>query len=325
MMRLSLMRDFLAFEGSKALISSILEKWGGNANTVQLIRASNNFSYAFQDQHERFILRITPEGNWSSLEEECSFLHFLLNQSICVNRPILSKNGNTVEEFHTKFGVLHAVVFNFIPGDSFEIEDISTNHFFLWGESLGAIHQASRNYLPCGKVKTIQYDLLQEVEELIPNNDVEAINELEHLKVWLDSLEMNSDNYGRIHFDFELDNLIWNDDKVSVIDFESGLEGWYVADIAFALRDLFTEQIDLSNPQFKMFMSGYRSKVNISDEELRRIPMFLRLHDLVLYATLLRSMDIEKHAHNPDWVNGLYDKLTYKVEGYKEKWKKLHR
>ena len=93
----------------------------------------------------------------------------------------------------------------------------------------------------------IHIQQLAELDRWLPQSESLARRELETIKTWLTTLEINQDNYGVIHFDFELDNLIWDGDNVQIIDFESSMEHWYAADIAFALRDLFNGKVDFSN------------------------------------------------------------------------------
>lgn len=45
------------------------------------------------------------------------------------------------------------------------------------------------------------------VEVTIPPEEQGAWNELKMLRAWAESLEKSEENYGIIHYDFELDNL----------------------------------------------------------------------------------------------------------------------
>ena len=59
-----------------------------------------------------------------------------------------------------------------------------------------------------------------------------------------------------IHFDFELDNIVWNTDKTGIIDFDDSAFYWFVADIAFALRDLYDDsvkKVELQNESFELY------------------------------------------------------------------------
>lgn len=131
---------------------------------------------------------------------------------------------------------------------------------------------------------------------------------------WFESIHGTQDNFGLIHFDFELDNLCWDDDGViQMLDFDDCSYYWYAADIALALRDLFHEKVDYKNVQFKSFLAGYRSQCAIDDVSLGHLPMFLRMSNLVGYADLVRVVDIS-FAETHNWLRPLHEKLTHFIE-----------
>jgi len=59
------------------------------------------------------------------------------------------------------------------------------------------------------------------------------------ITTWAELLDRTRDNFGLIHFDFELDNLCWEDALIQMLDFDDCAYHWYAADITYALRDLF--------------------------------------------------------------------------------------
>jgi Ser/Thr protein kinase RdoA (MazF antagonist) len=95
-----------------------------------------------------------------------------------------------------------------------------------------------------------------------------------------------------------------------------------VADIAYALRDLFEEGIDLEDPSFQAFIKGYRSETELDMALLKEIPMFMKLHDIVSFAKLLRSVDIPESDEYPEWLVNLKSKFVRKLEDYRQSFKK---
>lgn len=288
MMKLSIMRDFLESNESEFLVHSLLENWGFEQDSVQFLRASSNFVFVFERNGEKYILRITPNGDRNKLMEEVAFLSFLSMNEVSVNRPERSKKGNMVEETKNDLGVFQAVVFRFLTGAQYEVEELSERQLYLWGEALGNLHSYSKQFIK----KSSTRNQLTDLENFLPESESSARRELETLKTWFMTFDINEANYGIIHFDFELDNLIWDGDNVQMIDFESSMEHWYTADIAFALRDLFNGDVDFSNNSFQLFLEGYRSKMHVTDKEINAIPMFLRFHDLITFADLLRTVEL---------------------------------
>ena len=128
---------------------------------------------------------------------------------------------------------------------------------------------------------------------------------------------MDRDTYGLIHFDFELDNLIWQGRTVQMLDFDDCSRGWYAADIAFALRDHFDAGGDLHATGMRAFLGGYAAHTPLADEQIAQIPLFLRLVRLIQFARIIRALNITKDSGQPDWLSGLIDKLKDRMDAYR--------
>src|SRR5262249_15069561 len=74
-----------------------------------------------------------------------------------------------------------------------------------------------------------------------------------------------------IHGDMNLENLVVDGDRVSVIDFDDAAFGWHVYDIAIALNGCAEPVASASETAF---FAGYRSHRMISDADLALLPMF---------------------------------------------------
>ncbi|MDZ5471295.1 phosphotransferase [Bacillus sp. 31A1R] len=309
MMKLSVMKNF--FEMEKTYVYQLLERWGPDKDSLRFLRASSNFIFTFEKEGEKYILRITPEGDWEKINQELLFLSYLKDHPVTVNQPVQSYEGNLIESIHTPMGALHGVVVQFLQGNLKEIEELNDEEYVLWGEALGNLHHLSRLYHE--KETSTLINLLSPITV----QDALEQKEYDKVSVHLNSLKRTSQNYGRIHFDFELDNLIWAGKEVQIIDFEGSLSGWFAADIAFALRDLFSNDVDLSNKNFQLFIQGYRTKMEISEEEINHIPMFIRFHNYVTYDHLKQVVDVQINEETPEWLAGLVNKLEQKIEGYR--------
>jgi Ser/Thr protein kinase RdoA (MazF antagonist) len=121
--------------------------------------------------------------------------------------------------------------------------------------------------------------------------------------------------------DFELDNIIWEGEQPGIIDFDDCAWYWLVADIALALSDLFGEsanRVDLQHESLLHFVEGYRTMRQIDQEELKLIPLFLRLDSLIDFAKLHRTMTPIDPAGELPWMAGLRDKLSAKMQFYRD-------
>lgn len=299
-------------EWRSLLAQEILERWGYDEGSVYYLRASANFIFVFRKNGERYFLRFI-EGNQKSLEEieaEIEILLFLQSQAIKVAQPVLSLNEKNIEVVETVHGTFYATVFKGLDGKQFEIDELIDQQFFEWGTALGRLHQGLKRMPEQYRCNRPGWDdHLSFVKEMLPLHEVAALIEWEIIKEWVESLPISQDNYGLIHFDFELDNLIFDEDEIGILDFDDCANYWYAADIAFALRDIFGEKNDLTEPSFQTFLSGYKSETDIDMELVVQLPMFMRLHKLVLFARLLRTVDLPVSPDYPEWLQGLREKL----------------
>ena len=130
--------------------------------------------------------------------------------------------------------------------------------------------------LPQRLVRPSWRDRLSAIQREIPSDSLALQAEYRYFVDWLDTLPTTPETYGMIHGDFELDNLIWRNDSAAVLDFDDSAFMWYAADVAFAVRDLFTKDMDLDDQRFQAFVAGYRESRPLSDESLSQTPPFLR-------------------------------------------------
>lgn len=323
MMRLSIMRDLITAESTQAMLAEVLGKWGYDKDSIQFIRASSNFLYTFTSNEQKYVARLTDtrDRTYSEVEVELFYLSYLAGQQVPVNTPCPSKSGNVIEVCESELGTFNTVVFPFIQGVMYEVDDLAEADFFQWGKSLGRLHKYSQQYNPSTEgAKPFSYEKhLQFIKKMIIEEDSYIQQELEAIETWMLHLPKTEENYGVIHFDFELDNLIWTEGQFEIIDFEHCSYYWYTADIAFALRDLFETGFDAAHPHFQSFLKGYKEEKNISGNYAEEIPMFLRFHQLFILATLLKTLDVnvEVEQQNPEWVVNLANRLDQKVKGYR--------
>jgi Ser/Thr protein kinase RdoA (MazF antagonist) len=102
-----------------------------------------------------------------------------------------------------------------------------------------------------------------------------------------------------------------------MLDFDDCSYSWYVADIAFALRDLFKAGVDLSNPSFRAFIRGYSEHYSLDEELISHLPTFMRLVNLIGYAKLVWAMDLAHDQDYPEWCTSLLLKLENRIQNYK--------
>jgi Ser/Thr protein kinase RdoA (MazF antagonist) len=322
MMRLSLMSNvdrMIDTSGSSPVAEQIIESWPHDSGSVRFFRSSANFVYVFRHDRKRRFLRFAEgsERQRTVIDAEIALVEWLAEEGLAVVRPVRSQNERVVETVATDWGTFHAVVFDALEGTHFEIDELDDAGFRAWGAALGLLHATIRKYpSSISSARPTMQDHLAQAKHLLPQ-DVPAVREeLHRLESSLDTLPVNRDTYGLIHFDFELDNLIWQGRTAQMLDFDDCSRGWYAADIAFALRDLFDAGADLHAPGGRAFLRGYAAHTPLADEQIAQIPLFLRLGRLIQFARITRALDITKDSRQPDWLSGLIDKLEDRMDAY---------
>jgi len=323
MMKLCTMRDIvdtLTDQGTSPLADEIASRWSPDPGSVRFLRASANFVFTFTASGKKYVLRFNhaDERTREHVQAEVDYLQYLASAGMYVAKPIPSLSGNDVESVQTSYGVFHAVVFEALSGTQFEIDELTSDMFRAWGRALAELHQASESYKTAGRLTW--HDHLVWAETMLPIGEEAARNELARLMTELGALPMNVSNFGLIHYDFELDNLVWSGDRLGMIDFDDSAYYWFVADIAFALRDLVdpnVEHLDFNNASLLTFVDGYRMVRSVSREDIQRIPLFLQMHNLIMFCKLIRALEPCDEADEAEWVTGLRQKLILKVEAYR--------
>lgn len=324
MMRLRLMQEVMVTVDAQwecPLADALLQAWDHDGGHAKFWRASTNFVFFFKRAGQDCVLRFNhaSERTLAAIQGELDFVIGLAAQGIPVAKPIRSRSGHYVERVETELGTFYATAFEALQGDQWEVEDLTPQQFVAWGQALGALHNASAKLSVAGR-PTWQ-DHLAMVAEIVPAAETAALQTRTMLQEQLSQLPVNTENFGLIHYDFELDNLIWDGESAGIIDFDDSAHHWYAADIALALGDVLGDSasvVDLQNPSFLHFIDGYRSARSLAQEEIERIPLFLRMDALVTFARLQRALTPVNPRGELAWMAGLREKLAAKMTLYRE-------
>ena len=305
--------------GSSPVAAQILARWAHDKGSVRFFRSSANFLYVFHREGERHFLRFADgaERSRDAVEAEVALLRWLAGEGITVALPVRSIKGTFVETVTTDHGTFHAVVFPAVKGDQYDIGELDGTRFREWGAALGQIHVAMIDCPPAiFSARGTWRDRLQRARRSLPDRAPSVREELGQIASALDAFPVSRDTYGLIHFDFELDNLVWGDHTIHVLDFDDCAHCWYEADIAFALRDLFEGEGGQDDPAFREFMRGYATQRPVEADALARLPLFSRLADFLAYASIARALDLVEDLDHPDWLRDLMSKLRNRMGAY---------
>ncbi len=280
----------------------------------------HNFVCEVTAAGQRYFLRFnhSSERAWAPIAAEVRYLEHLSRQGLRVARPIQSRFGEYVETVQTEIGTFHAVLFEALHGREMEIDELDERHFELWGQVLGRIHVASEGFTTPDRPSWSDHIAL--AKRFLPPREHCAREELAFVEEQIKELPVGPDSFGLIHFDFELDNIKWQQDEVAVLDFDDCSFYWFIADIPFALRSLFHDcvsRVKPADPRFQAFMKGYSALRPMPVNAAGRIRVFLRMHNLITFAKILRSVE-ETTGDEPVWTADLRKRLARKLDQYRQ-------
>ena len=324
MMKLSLMHAFFQTvdaEWHTPLIQPLLDHWPHDPGSAIVLRASSNFILRYTCQGQPRILRLTPAEQRTPpmLQAELDFLLHLAGKGQPVNRPLPSLHGNWVESGLTSLGLLHAVSLEYLEGEELEFDTLTPEQFTRWGQALGELHNAADGM--DAPARPDAEGLLQDALARLPAVETAARRAGQILQARLANLPIRPEIYGLIHYDFELDNLLWQGGVPQIIDFDDCAWHWLVADVAYALRDLFEDRasrVDLAHPSLQAFVSGYRRARPLAESELARLPLFMALLNFLMFVELLQITAEPPSTGEAEWTVNLRCRLSGKLEIYRE-------
>ena len=278
-------------------------------STLPHFRISSNAVYPYLCNGTLCFLRLSPaaEKRESNLRGELSNILYLRAHGYPALQPLPAHNGELLLKLDTPWGVWFASAFAGVPGKPIEEFPHTPALLHTYGAALGRLHALSRGQ-DFGK-QTHEDALARMQTQLLQHNaPQEALSELHAVAEALRTLPKPADNYGPIHYDFEPDNVFYDEatDSCHVIDFEDGMMHFYALDIEQALAELPAEA-------HAAFLEGYRTQFPFTEQTAALRPLMRRFCDLYAYTRLLHSL-ANPPLEQPDWMQELIPMLQNKLK-----------
>ncbi|HAX03815.1 MAG: hypothetical protein A2Y45_08150 [Tenericutes bacterium GWC2_34_14] len=287
-------------------------------DTLSHFRISANAIYPFYANQKLQFLRLSPacEKQLVCIQAELEFLHYLNNNQFSALIPVKSLTGDFIITQQTMWGEYHAVVFESVNG--YAIDDLHLTDTIVesFGNTLGKLHLLSSQFNPNLKRKT-HTDVFDWIESVYKTHNVseEFMHQLMMNRLEMQSIQMNKDNYGLIHYDYEIDNVFYDEKTLncSVIDFDDSMYHFYVVDIIQALESL-KEIVDESHWEYtkSLFLKAYENtgrNVSGIDSYFDIMRKFCHLYQ---YGRIMNSIS-EQRDDEPIWMTELRKKLIIKM------------
>lgn len=276
-------------------------------------RISSNAVYPYQHEGRLCFLRLASveEKDLSPIQAEIEFILYLRAKHYPAMKPIANHRNEYAFHLDSPWGAYCVSAFEGVPGMPIEDSPVTPALIYAYGRALGQLHVLSSKY--CPKTNRPAWNEILSRQQLLEAGSSEAVLiAADALFTSLGRLPATPDCYGLIHYDFEPDNVFWDEGSctLSVIDFDDCIYGWYAMDIAQVLDCLG----DLSAQDLSAgFLAGYRSVRPFSPEQEAQIPLMRRYIDLRKIARLKHCLS-EEVTNPPEWMRDLRKRLENALE-----------
>jgi Ser/Thr protein kinase RdoA (MazF antagonist) len=194
------------------------------------------------------------------------------------------------------------------PGEQIEVDALTTERAVAWGVALARLHRGGGDPGASLPGPFPELPLVAEVFQ----DDPALVAAADRIARRLDALPRDPDRFGTVHGDFELDNLGWDGDTAVAYDFDEAAGSWFVADIAYAVREL--APVPACTPGrggadlFAAFLTGYRQVGPLPESDLGQLPLFTAAHAACSAVRARRALDPGR-PDDPPWLSQLRQKL----------------
>ena len=286
--------------------------------TARLINVSENATYLVEAPQWKSILRVHRENYHTRLSIECELAWSkALNNDGGVSTPdyFMGRNGKAIQsaEIDGLENPRYMVMFEFVPGEQPNEDEDLIEPFKELGQIAARTHLHSIDWQRPAQFERLTWNL-DAVFGKQPtwgqwrhgpriNTEIEAIlSKVETtVKDRLIAYGTNPQQYGLIHADMRLANLLIDNNQTRLIDFDDCGIGWFMYDFAAAIS--FMEDHPQVPALKQSWVEGYQTVRELSAEDIEEIDTFVMLRRLALLAWIGSHIEApEPQALAPDFA-----------------------
>lgn len=301
-------------------------KFGFQKDDLTDLYGFQNFVYEAKKDTKSCILRIAHSSHRSLklTEAELDWVMYLFDHGVNVAVPIRSLEGELANPINDGDSYFVATAFEKAPGAKphYQVYMEDKNLIQKLGRTTGKIHALSKKYKQdSGYVRRSDWkdnNYLIKFAEYVPDSYANVVEKTKQFLNGLLLLPQDTDSYGLIHGDIHLNNFHVHKDNLTLFDFDECEYNWFVADIAnplfyaTPLKSDGIEQRDRTAKRFiDYFMEGYFQENSLDTFWLKKIPLFLRLREILVYSGAFRSLDFN-NLH--PWSKEMIENTTINIE-----------
>jgi amicoumacin kinase len=268
---------------------------------AKLLTAWHAFTYEVRREGAPCILRVTADCHRTpeEIDGELEWMEFVRRNGLRIPGLIPAAISRRFEVLNADDTRFTAVLFEKLPGHPVAASDWTPRLFECWGALVGRLHYLVATFEPnMFRPLWTQSDFLA-IDRYIPA-DLSAIKRAaQNVIAAIAAFPREPGNFGLMHADVYQDNFMVGADGIELFDFDNSEYGFLVNDIAVALYGaLFRisphERQTFAELFLRSFRTGYEQEYALPDSELNKIPLFLRLRDVLIYTNTRRMLDLTR-------------------------------
>lgn len=271
-----------------------------------LIRLSENATYRVDDPGtgRSGILRVHRQDYHSlrAIQSELDWLTALGSQSpVNTNVIIPTASGDRVYVTEVDGSERYAVMFEVMPGVEPDDIVLHPTSFHTLGIITAQLHEHARSWTPPEGFRRFSWDWRHSLGDEprwgpwqdgigITDDDLNLFSRAAELvRQRLEDYGDGPQQYGLVHADLRLANLLVENDQVNVIDFDDCGFSWFMYDFGTAVS--FIEHHPALPQWQRAWVEGYRSVRDLEERDEEMLATFVMLRRLLLVAWM------GSHAH----------------------------
>ncbi|WP_339254692.1 phosphotransferase [Sporosarcina sp. FSL W8-0480] len=287
---------------STQLIKILNELYPVEILTVQSV---TNEMFRCTAKQDVYFVRVTNYKSYDEQLEEVTYTNFLHKEGLAVSLAISSLNRNVVEKITLGNKEMLTVLYKAAPGIHLPREQWNADVLKELGRQIGRLHRISREFEEMHPVKHIndwhdneEYAFLK----YIPEEETAIRKIAQDVLSTIKGLPKNSSNYGLLHGDLWLENILVDDDlKLTMVDFQDCEKNFYIFDLAVpiysAIEYSFVGRgniVDYGREITKAIIEGYQEEHELPADMLEQLTLFIRLKEVFEYSLMHMYWNKEK-------------------------------
>lgn len=294
--------------------------YGLRAADLRLQDGFESFIYEAGHGDNAFILRLGHDSRRPPdlVRGELDFINTAAAAGAGVARGLPALSGDFVAAIPDEHGGnFVAAAFAKAQGRPPQPADWTPERTDAYGRLIGRLHAVARAYEPGDPAwRRPAWDaaVMDRTLEILPPEDEDIRARYTHLLATIRALSHDEATYGLIHYDAHEGNLFVSGDRdITLFDFDDCAYHWYACDIAMVVfyKVSMADDPEAHAAEFlPLFLRGYQAEFDLDPAWADRVPLFLTLREIDLYAAIRHDLGDE-----PDnwWVakfmNGRADRI----------------